>query len=171
MLRSLPLVRTLGALILSPLVLTACSENSEIGKPCQLVKKPSAEAAAAGTRFSPVLNSELVPGQDFISFGASDCVDLICVHDKDSPVAGEPGAPATGYCSQACVHGGDTCATVSSEASSDLEARMSCRALLLDQATLDQLRQEDPEAYRNTFGENTNPYFCAGAPPDAATEG
>ncbi|MBF5044932.1 adventurous gliding motility lipoprotein CglD [Aggregicoccus sp. 17bor-14] len=155
------LVRTLGALILSPLLLTACTDSTEIGKKCQLVKKDPNGVAP----FAVVLNSELVAGQDFISFGASDCVELICVHDKDSPVVGGPNDPATGYCSEACIPGGATCDTVSGEASADLKERMECRALLLDQTTLDRLRQEDPAAYRNTFGENTNPYFCAGAPP------
>lgn len=159
------LARTLGALVLIvPVLLTGCSEETEIGKPCQLVKKPTPEDAARNLRFSPVLNSELVEDQDFISFGASDCVDLVCVHDKDSPIVGDPSAPATGYCSQSCIPGGDTCDAVSGEASDDLKGRMSCRSLLLDQATLDRLRQENPESYRSTFGENTNPFFCAGAP-------
>lgn len=42
---------------------------------------------------------------------------------------------------------------------------MTCRALLLDQETLEALRAADENAYRQTFGENNSPFFCAGAPP------
>jgi hypothetical protein len=166
------LVRSLGALLLAAAV-SGCSQESEIGKPCALVKKPSAEEAAQGARFSPVLYRELVPGQDFISFGATGCVDLICVNDKDHPRGSpdEQDAPAFGYCSDACIPGSDSCSDVAGDAVEGLESRISCRALLLDQETLDRLRQEDPDAYRNTFGENVNPFFCAGNPPTAADAG
>ena len=50
------------------------------------------------------------------------------------------------------------------EASESVKNRMSCRALLLDQEALDNLRQSDPNAYRSTFGDNNSPYFCAGTP-------
>jgi hypothetical protein len=41
---------------------------------------------------------------------------------------------------------------------------MACRALLLDQKALDDLRRDDPVTYRATFGANNSPYFCAGNP-------
>lgn len=164
------LIRSLSALLLAVTV-TACSEESEIGRPCQLVKKPTAEDAATGARFSAVTLGELVPGQDFISFGATGCVSLICVNDKDANREGAADAPAFGYCSDACIPGSDTCGEVAGDAVEGLEARVSCRSLLLDQETLDRLRQEDPDAYRSTFGENVNPYFCAGNPPAAADSG
>jgi len=164
------LVRSLGALLLATTA-TGCSEESEIGKPCQLVKKPTAEDAAAGARFSPVTLGELVAGQDFISFGATGCVSLICVNDKDADRSGEPDAPAFGYCSDACIPGSDSCSEVAGDAPEGLESRISCRSLLLDQETLDRLRLQDPDAYRSTFGENVNPFFCAGNPPAEAEAG
>jgi hypothetical protein len=166
------LLRSLGALLLAATA-TGCSEESEIGKPCQLVKAPTPEDAATGARFSPVLYGELVPGQDFISFGATGCVDLICVSDKDAyrGTTEEQGSPAFGYCSDACIPGSDSCSNVAGDAVEGLEARISCRSLLLDQETLDRLRQEDPDAYRRTFGENVSPFFCAGNPPAAEETG
>jgi hypothetical protein len=161
------LFRSLSVLLLGAALATGCTEATEVGKPCQLVKKPSAEEAAAGALTAPVLERDLVAGQDFISFGATDCVDLVCVHDKDAPTSGNPDAVAIGYCSEACIPGEDSCSKVSGDAVEGLEARMSCRALLLDQETLNRLRTEDPALYRSTFGDNTNPFFCAGATPAA----
>jgi hypothetical protein len=161
------LLHSLGALLLAATV-SGCSEESEIGKPCQLVKAPTPADAATGARFSPVLYGELVDGQDFISFGATGCVDLICVHDKNSPV-GDASAPAFGYCSAACIPGSDDCSQVAGDAVEGLEERISCRSLLLDQETLDRLRKEDPDAYRRAFGETVSPFYCAGNPP--GTEG
>ena len=111
-------------------------------------------------------------GQDFISFGSIECEDLICVRDAAFPRARNEdgtingGAEAKGYCSKACVEGSNACDVKdTSGVQEDLPGRMTCRALLLDQETLEALRAADENTYRQTFGENNSPFFCAGAPP------
>ena len=50
-----------------------------------------------------------------------------------------------------------------------LKSRMVCRSLLMDQASLERLKKDDPVTYRTTFGETNSPYFCAGqlsTPPE-----
>ncbi len=139
-----------------------CDVTTQLGKQCVLVKKPSAEEQAQGIRSKPVLEGEIATKQDFISFGATDCEDLICVRDAELPRNPDQNAPALGYCSQECVEGSSTCVVSGSDVDQALKDRMTCRSLILDQASLEQLKRDDPVAYRNTFGETNSPYFCAG---------
>ena len=77
-----------SALFLSAALLASgCEVTSELGKPCTLVRKATPEERPAGVRSTPVLESEIAPNQDFISFGSMDCEDLICVRDADVPSA------------------------------------------------------------------------------------
>ncbi|WP_241759527.1 adventurous gliding motility lipoprotein CglC [Pyxidicoccus parkwayensis] len=168
-------VRT-ALLMSAALFLGGCEVSSQIGKECTLVRKATPEEKAQTDHDTmPILEKEVAPRQDFISFGAVECEDLICVRDKDFPRAtNEDGtinqnAPALGYCSKECVEGSKACEVKdTSGVQADLPARMSCRALLLDQDTLDALRSADEAFYRRTFGENNSPFFCAGAPVSAA---
>ena len=153
----------LVVLLSAALLASGCEVTTELGKPCTLVKKPTAEEEAQGIPNKPVLESEIAPNQDFISFGATDCEDLICVRDAEYPRDPDPNAPALGYCSNECVEGSDgDCEVTGSDVNDDLKTRMVCRSLLLDQTTLERLKRDDPVAYRQTFGETNSPYFCAG---------
>ncbi|QSQ18225.1 adventurous gliding motility lipoprotein CglC [Myxococcus landrumensis] len=159
-------------LVSTALLLGGCSVSSEIGKRCNLVRKATPEELAAGSdKTINLLEGEIADRQDFISFGAPLCEDLICVRDQDFPRARNAdgslneAAAAEGYCSKPCVNGAAKTCEVSdtSDVEPNLPGRMSCRSLLLDQETLDALRAADEGFYRNTFGENNSPYFCAGA--------
>ncbi|MFE8596865.1 adventurous gliding motility lipoprotein CglC [Archangium violaceum] len=153
----------LALLVSAVLLCGGCKVNSDIGKRCLLVKKA---AEGSGRESDPVVASDLSAGQDFISFGSLDCEDLICVKDADMPVETADNGQVVGYCSKACVQNElvDPCGVTDPEALDSVKDRMSCRALLLDQQALDDLRQTDPVTYRNTFGDNNSPYFCAGNP-------
>ncbi|MFY0530089.1 adventurous gliding motility lipoprotein CglC [Archangium gephyra] len=150
----------LALLVSAVLLCGGCKVNSDIGKSCQLVKKstdPNRES-------DPIYPDELTAGQDFISFGALDCEDLVCVKDADMPLETAEDGRVLGYCSKACVPDElvDPCAVTDPLAIESVKDRMSCRALLLDQQALDNLRQKDPATYRSYFGDNNSPYFCAG---------
>jgi hypothetical protein len=128
-----------------------------------------------------IKEKDLVPGQDYIAFGATDCEDLVCIRDVESPPNPDydpnsdnkvrRNAPAQGYCSRACLQGSDASACEVTEAKpvEGVKERMDCRSLLLDQASLDALRASDPEAYRSTFGDTNSPFFCAGKPTSTTT--
>ncbi|HEX5751391.1 MAG TPA: adventurous gliding motility lipoprotein CglC [Archangium sp.] len=150
----------LALLVSAVLLCGGCKVNSDIGKRCLLVKKstdPSRES-------DPVVVNDLSAGQDFISFGSLDCEDLVCVKDADMPVETADNGQVFGYCSSACVPDElvDPCPVTDPEAIESVKSRMSCRALLLDQQALDDLRQKDPATYRSYFGDSNSPYFCAG---------
>lgn len=170
-------VRT-ALLMSAALLLGGCEVSSEIGKECTLVRKATAEESAAngGRKFMPILQKEVARNQDVISFGSIECEDLICVRDADFPPKmmddpsdpggaqiDDPEAEAKGYCSKECVEGSNACEVKdTSGVLEGLPERMSCRSLLLDQATLEALRSANESRYRETFGENNSPFFCAG---------
>lgn len=162
----------LALLVGAALLCGGCEVPSDIGKPCVLVKKSSSDQQ----KYDWVTKDDIGKGdKDFISFGSLDCEDLICVRDANSPIVtqevGDADAKQTvvmGYCSKACQPSEsnapqlqDPCAVNDPDASAEVKASMSCRALLLDQAALDYMRAKDPVGYRQTFGDNASPYFCA----------
>ena len=153
----MPIMSPRWVLFLSAVLLASgCQVTTQLGQSCVLVKKKDA------TSSTPVLEKDIAPKQDFISFGATDCEDLVCVRDAESPHDPDPEAVALGYCSQECVEGSSSCTVTSTDVDTALKDRMTCRSLLLDQASLERLKKDDPVAYRNTFGETNSPYFCAG---------
>ncbi|MCP3141320.1 adventurous gliding motility lipoprotein CglC [Pyxidicoccus xibeiensis] len=174
-------VRT-ALLMSASLLLGGCEVASEIGKECTLVRKATAEEEVTfGKKFRPILQGEVAPNQDVISFGSIECEDLVCVRDADVPFEmmqnpEDPegpqiinrGAEAKGYCSKECVEGSNACEVKdTSGVLEGLPQRMTCRSLLLDQDTLEALRSSDEAFYRRTFGENNSPFFCAGTPASA----
>ncbi|RKG91442.1 gliding motility protein [Corallococcus sp. CA053C] len=151
------------------LLLGGCEVTTELGKPCGLVRKATdSEAQTFGRDFMPIYEKDIAADQDFISFGSLDCEDLVCVRDDASARDPDPNAPALGYCSKECVEGTTSgCEVTNDEAVEGIKERMTCRPLLLDQATLEAIKIADEAFYRRTFGENNSPYFCAGATPQA----
>ncbi|NOK19212.1 adventurous gliding motility lipoprotein CglC [Corallococcus carmarthensis] len=159
-----------SALFLSAaLMLGGCDVKTELGKPCTLVRKATAEEQETqGRKFVEIHEKDIAADQDFISFGSLDCEDLVCVRDDQSPRSENPEAFAQGYCSKECVQGTTTGCTITrtvDDVEEGLKDRMTCRPLLLDQDTLDAIKVADEGFYRRTFGENNSPYFCAGATP------
>jgi hypothetical protein len=141
-----------------PLFFNACRVATDLGLPCQLVKKNP----DGGTTSVPILESDLPGGnKDFISFGATECEDLVCVRDANVPRTGVPGAAAMGYCSRACVPNvSGACPAANKSDDSNPDKRLTCRALLLDEATLGAICTNDPSTCQK-LGDTRSPYFCA----------
>lgn len=149
---------------------SGCKAGSDLGKQCQMVKRdPNVDG---GRLF--ILNKEIKVGanKDFISFGAVDCEDLVCVRDSDfaATAGADPEGIAFGYCSRQCAPA-TVCAAEKPSDDNDAKLRLSCRALLLDAETLAALCNGSPEdrakceAY---LGNVESPYFCArGSAADA----
>jgi hypothetical protein len=160
----------LGAVLLCA-ALAACSANTELGKPCNLVK------ALPDGGVGDVLVGDLSAGKDFVSFGATECEDLVCVVDQASVSlqlsaaqrdAGSLDAPATGYCSHACVQGNNsTCTPQYNDLQSVPGLAMTCRELVLDPKIIADICQ-DPVKCQEFFGSNRTSFFCA---RDGATDG
>ena len=167
-----------GAVLVSA-ALVACTASTELGKPCTPVKK----LQDGGTPCNPpapancVTVGELSAGKDFVSFGATECEDLVCVVDQESAsrqlseAQRDAGAgldsAATGYCSRACVQGNDsTCTPQYQDMQSVPGNAMTCRELVLDPAIIAEICK-DPVLCERYFGSNRSSFFCArGAPTD-----
>ncbi len=144
----------------------ACHVTTDLGRSCQLVKKnPDGGAGSV-----PIVEGDLPSAnKDFISFGATECEDLVCVRDAYLPRSGVATAPASGYCSRACVLNSTTaCPAANSEDDKNPARKLSCRALLLDEQTLGAICSNDPGTCQQ-IGDARSPYFCARSNPDGGT--
>jgi hypothetical protein len=144
---------------LSGVLFTGCSSTSDLGTTCTLVKKNPNEAND-GIKSIPIMESEIVAGRDYISFGSTECEEFVCVRDASTPKSDATG-PATGVCTRSCiVTDSSSCKTGKSEVDKGSNP-YTCRALLLDPDTLAAIKASDPATYAQTFGDNLSPYFCA----------
>ncbi|HEX4803220.1 MAG TPA: adventurous gliding motility lipoprotein CglC [Myxococcaceae bacterium] len=145
---------------------SACRVNTDLGRSCQLVKKNP----DGGPTSVPIVEADL-PGanKDFISFGATECEELVCVRDAYVPRTGVATAPATGYCSRSCVANSTiACPAASPADDTDPARKLSCRALLLDEQTLGAICTNDTGTCQQ-IGDTRSPYFCARSNPDGGT--
>ncbi|MBS1150976.1 MAG: gliding motility protein, partial [Myxococcaceae bacterium] len=112
-----------------------CRAASQLGEECAMVKRD----VDGGRLFLTNGEIKVGAGKDFLSFGSTDCDDLICVRDSDhAPSDGGPLNPnetARGYCSKSCLIG-NACPSASAKLDGDPRTRLTCRPLLLDAETL-----------------------------------
>lgn len=146
-------MRWLAAILLG----SACVVPTDLGSTCTLMRPGDGGLV-------PISEGEVqarlrVHPFDVITFGAVECEDLVCVREADFPAGVAPEAPAKGHCSRAC----------SSDAMCESPASaMTCRALLLDEATLHALCTEDAGVSCARVGGAREPFFCGAAPVTAA---
>jgi len=147
---------------LAALAGAGCTQINDVGNPCVLVRKdPTDTDPSDGIRSIPIKESEIQGGKDFISFGATECEDLVCVRDANAEPNPNPDADATGFCSKPCLQtSADSCKTGRSDIDEG-DQPFTCRPLLLDEGTLASIRQADPAKYEQYFGDTVSPYFCA----------
>lgn len=130
----------------------ACKPATDLNQLCKLVKRNP-----DGGRPIEIVEREVRNAQgadkDFISFGAVECEDLVCV--RDSRFGSDAGSeePATGYCSRQCVVG-NACPSFSEELDKGPTA-LRCRAMLLSEEVLAELARD------GGFAGVQDPYFCA----------
>ena len=163
----------LGAVLLG-VTLFACTSSTDLGETCNPVK------ALPDGGVTYVLVGDLSAGKDFISFGATECSDLVCVVDQElasqelSQAQRDAGlslsSPAIGYCSTACVQGNDsTCSPQYNNQQNQPALAMTCRELLLDPALIAEICSS-PAKCEEYFGSNRSSFFCArGAPADGGS--
>jgi hypothetical protein len=153
-----------------------CKKLNDLGSYCILVRRDPADTNPSdGISSIPVRQGELPQTtgptssqRDYISFGSTECEDLVCVRDSSFSEANEsglpvgPNFPAYGTCSSACSPSAQAgCQSADPAIDKDPRTHLSCRQLVLDDATLAHLRETDPVLYQQYFGTNTSPYFCA----------
>lgn len=145
-------------------LLSACPSATDLGRECVLIKRDPADTNPDdGINSIVIRESEVTTGKDFISFGATECDDLVCVRDARMPLSGDPTAAAKGVCSRPCIpSNAASCDTGDRSIDEDDAARFNCRPLLLDEETLAAIREADPAKYQRYFGTTQSPDFCVG---------
>lgn len=149
-----------------------CQVQTDLGVPCNLVKKDPADTDASdGYSAVNITEGELEAGRDYISFGQPFCEDFVCVRDAAyvAPANTQPTDPATGYCSRPCEQQAGDAPNVNEQcAAADPEAvklnpalALSCRPLLLDPETITAICNVDRAVCEQYFGENRFSTFCA----------
>ena len=138
-------MRTLFPLLL----LAACVSNVEVGAPCHLVRRD----ASAGVPVAITEGELPLARADYLSFGAPACAE-VCVRGADTVRSGDNSAPAAGHCSRPCAGVGGQ---------ADCPGGFSCRAMLLDEGTMQALCAGDPSKCRQ-FGGNPWPLYCVRNP-------
>jgi hypothetical protein len=118
-----------------------------------------------------LLEKEIKANKDFISFGATECEDLVCVRDSSftRPTNSTDDSQAVGYCSRPCIPTSTLTCVAASAADNENSSpnKLTCRALLLDEATLAAIKTQDPATFTRYFGGTTSTYFCARTLPPA----
>ncbi|MBK7861702.1 MAG: adventurous gliding motility lipoprotein CglC [Archangiaceae bacterium] len=146
------------------LSITAGCETTDLNRPCTLVRRnPDAGATALPIyKSDPVIKNSAQ--KDFISFGSTECEDQVCVRDSAFTEV-DDGGFAQGYCSSSCVEDSSIgCQSYDRALDNDAKSALSCRTLLLDEATLAALNAKDPASYKRYFGMTMSPFFCARSP-------
>ena len=158
------MIPRLAVFLAAVFMATGCKVETDLGKSCTMRRRATPEEeAASGDKAVTLTNADLDTAQDFISFAATECEELVCVRDVSS-VEGGPDQPAKGYCSDECILGStDSCEVTDDSVKPELANRMTCRNLVLDQDALNILIQSDPAKWGPVFGSNRSASFCAGS--------
>lgn len=125
-----------------------CKPETDIGQACRMTKpcKPGPTC--------PIAESEMSdPSQDYLSLGVSECDDLVCVRTANS--GAEENGEGYGYCSKSCID--------STDCEYDYEGNKNgfgCQQLLLSESYMQQLRENNPEAYDRVFGSGASSKYC-----------
>jgi hypothetical protein len=151
-----------------------CRQANDLGTYCILVRRNPADPPGTISSIPvrqgelPVTSGPTSSQRDYISFGSTECENLVCVRDATFSEANEPGLsvganfPAYGVCSRPCTPSAQAlCQAADSAIDKNPRTHLSCRQLVLDEATLAHLQQTDPVRYQQYFGTNTSPFFCA----------
>lgn len=142
-------------------MISACPVIDDLGADCTLVRAdPTDTDPSDGTRSIPIKESEIsgTPNMDIISFGATECENLVCVRAAGTAFSPNPAVTdATGFCSRACSEN-NTEGCLTGNAGIDNNDPFKCRSLALDPEELARIKQERPELIPPGV---TSPFYCA----------
>jgi hypothetical protein len=138
-----------AVLALSAFALGACSKT-DLGATCKMTK-PCGDGGVCAIAPDQVANTAV----DYVALGSAECDDLVCLRTARSNNPPNTATEAFGYCTTPCINA-DNCSPDFQGHSGNLN----CDRLLLDQAFLDALMQQDPATYRRVFGNGASSTYC-----------
>ncbi len=143
----------LPSLLLAVLVGGAlgCQAKTDLAQPCKMTR-PDQDGNTTEIEAAKLSD----PAIDYVALGAAECDDLVCIRsaatEKNPPHENGGGR---GYCTRPCIDDADCNPDFQGN-----EGTLVCQRLLLDQAFLDQLKENDPVAYEQAFGSDTASRYC-----------
>jgi len=138
------------AFALGAIALAACRANTDLGQSCKLTQPCDAGTCAVAP---DAVQNLLV---DYIALGSAECDDLVCIRTASSDNPPNEQTEARGYCTAPCF--GD--AKICSPDFQGHDKQLVCQRLLLDDAFLEELKQNQPEEYQRTFGNSASSTYC-----------
>jgi hypothetical protein len=106
------------------LIASSCQKN-DLNTPCRLAKANPDGGVPLAIKESELRNATVK--KEFVSFGASECEELVCVRDSLFTSDAGDDSSAMGYCSRPCV---DSSACLSSDAKLNTgTSALSCRTV------------------------------------------
>lgn len=130
----------------------ACKANKDIGQTCAMTK-PCTGADGGSCPIAPDKVSNA--GIDYIALGSAECDDLACIRTAKTNNPPNTAESAQGYCTSPCIEDSDCQPDYQGK-----EKTMKCERLLLDEAFLDQLKQNQPQTYDQMFGSGASSRYC-----------
>lgn len=112
--------------------LLAGCQSPDVGQACQLDLTVPPEATAA----------------DYLELGRAECENLVCIQSPTTVAGNE----VRRYCSKPCVSNSD-CAPG--------DTGLLCRDVVLNEAFIGQLQQQDPALAQKFLGPGRNSRYCA----------
>lgn len=137
--------KTIPITILALLAFVAgCTTKGDLGANCRMTRSASTpEAPPTPVQESAVQN----PALDYISFGAAECDNLVCLRTAGSTNPSNQDGEAIGYCSAPCVTDADCDAT-----GDGVEGSLVCATVLPEMSAL---AEDDPVLYDQIFSPGT----------------
>jgi hypothetical protein len=145
------------------LALSGCAKT-DLGQTCAMTKPKPAGGCPAGESSTgptcPITWAEIedqAGTKDIVALGSPVCDDLVCVHSAHS--SGDPAADdkgnAQGYCTACCLTDADCDPDFQGN-----KGTMTCAQLLLSDAFMQQLKDNDPATYQKLFGDGACSHYC-----------
>jgi hypothetical protein len=130
------------------LLATACTVERDLGQTCKMTRPDPDGGVALALEAERVSN----PNLDYISFGAAECDDQVCLRTSRSANPEHEQGTARGYCSAPCIEASDCEPDFTGK-----KGTMRCEQVLPD---LEQMKKDDPQAYEETFGAGASTRYC-----------
>jgi hypothetical protein len=145
--RSAAVALALGAGV----ALGACKASTDLGVMCRMTAPCSSGTGTCVVSPEKVQNEKI----DYIALGSAECDDLVCIRTAGSANPANDTGEARGYCTKSCIDHTDCSPDYQGD-----NNKLVCERLVLDQAFLDQYKQEHPDEYENAFGSGASARYC-----------
>jgi hypothetical protein len=146
-----PMIRSLTTTVFSSLLalgLLGCEATKDLGATCAMTRP--GDDGPEEIDESKVVDDRI----DYLALGSAECDDLVCIRTSGSANPENELGKARGYCTASCIDDLDC------EPDFEGKKTLVCEELLLDEAFLAALKENDPTTYEQIFGSGASARYC-----------